>query len=56
MMEKPVVYTVKEVADILKVSTRTVKRMIKRGDIKAVKLGGTVRIRREALEEALEGE
>ena len=28
----------------------------KRGDIKAVKLGGTVRIRREALDEALESE
>lgn len=52
-MTKPVLYTMSEVAEILKVSVRTVKRMIKRGDIKAIKIGGTVRIRKEALDEAL---
>ena len=55
-MAKPVVYSMQEVADILKVSKRTVQRMVDRGDIKAVKIGGTVRITQKALDEALGNE
>jgi len=53
MTDRPVVYTIREVADILKVSVRTVQRMIRRGDIRAVKIGGSVRIPKEALDEVL---
>jgi len=38
------VYTTKETQDFLKVSSSTVKRMLKRGIIKAYKVGGTYRI------------
>jgi excisionase family DNA binding protein len=38
------VYTTKEARDFLKVSNSTIKRLIKRGIIKAHKVGGTYRI------------
>jgi len=38
------VYTTKEVQDFLKISESTIKRMLKRGIIKAYKVGGTYRI------------
>ena len=38
------IYTTKEAQDFLKVSTSTIKRMLKGGIIKAYKVGGTYRI------------
>lgn len=38
------VYTTKEAQDFLKVSKSTMKRLLKRGIIKAYKVGGTYRI------------
>jgi len=38
------IYTTKEAQDFLKVSPSTIKRMLKRGIIKAYKVGGTYRI------------
>jgi len=38
------VYTTKETKDFLKVSSSTIKRMLKQGIIKAYKVGGTYRI------------
>jgi len=38
------IYTTKEVQDFLKVSPSTFKRLLKRGMIKAYKVGGTYRI------------
>ncbi|MDD5145712.1 MAG: helix-turn-helix domain-containing protein [Candidatus Pacebacteria bacterium] len=38
------IYTTKETQDFLKVSSSTIKRMLKRGIIKAYKVGGTYRI------------
>ena len=38
------VYTTKEAQDFLKVSESTIKRFLKRGIIKAYKVGGTYRI------------
>ncbi len=38
------VYTTKEAQDFLKVSPSTIKRLLKRGIIKAYKVGGTYRI------------
>jgi len=47
-MEKEIksneVYTTKEVQDYLKVSKSTIKRMLKRGIIKANKVGGQYRV------------
>lgn len=45
------ILTVREVAVYLKVSERTVRTMIGRGELNAVKIGKTYRIRREDLEE-----
>ena len=39
-------YTIDEVAKILKVEHRTIRRAIKRGDIKAMKVGRQYRIRK----------
>jgi excisionase family DNA binding protein len=38
------VYTTKETQDFLKVSSSTIKRLLKNGIIKAYKVGGTYRI------------
>ncbi len=38
------VYTTKEAQDFLKISPSTIKRLLKRGIIKAYKVGGTYRI------------
>jgi len=38
------IYTTKEAQDFLKVSSSTFKRMLKRGIVKAYKVGGTYRI------------
>jgi len=38
------VYTTKEAQDFLKISTSTTKRLLKRGIIKAYKVGGRYRI------------
>jgi excisionase family DNA binding protein len=38
------IYTTKETQDFLKISDSTIKRMLKRGIIKAYKVGGTYRI------------
>jgi excisionase family DNA binding protein len=38
------VYTTKEAQDFLKVSSSTIKRLLKSGIIKAYKVGGTYRI------------
>jgi len=38
------IYTTKEAQDFLKISSSTIKRMLKNGIIKAYKVGGTYRI------------
>lgn len=38
------IYTTKEARDFLKISSSTIKRLLKRGIIKAYKVGGTYRI------------
>ena len=42
--------TIREVTDLLKVSERTVRRWIGKGDLPAVKIGRSVRIRREDID------
>jgi excisionase family DNA binding protein len=48
-----VVYTIEEVAKILKVSTATVRRMIDSGELKAIRIRGQIRIRKEDLEDLI---
>jgi len=38
------IYTTKEAQDFLKISSSTIKRLLKKGIIKAYKVGGTYRI------------
>lgn len=54
-MQEHKVYTVTEVADILKVSNKTVYNIIHAGDLHAVWVRGQVRITSQALEHFLEG-
>ena len=46
-MEK--LYTTKEVAEMLKLNERTIKRYIKEGTLKAVRIGSAVRITEQAV-------
>lgn len=50
-----VVYTVEEVAKMLKVSHMTVRRLIESGDLEAFKVGNQWRIKHEALDRFMQG-
>lgn len=43
-------YTIEELAKILKVEHKTIRRAIQRGDIKAIKLGRQWRIRKSDIQ------
>jgi len=49
-MENLILYTIEEVAQILKVTQRTVYNFIKNGDLKAVKVGKYWRVKHVDLE------
>lgn len=51
-LDKPL-YTINEAKELLSVSDDTIRRMIKAGELDAVKVRGTWRIRRESLEKYL---
>ena len=53
-MEEVKVYTLEEVADILKVTRRTIYNYIKNAQIDAVKIGREWRVTSQALNEFLE--
>jgi len=45
--------SVTEIANMLSVSKRTVQRIVKRGDLDAIRVGGQIRVRRSALDKML---
>jgi putative molybdopterin biosynthesis protein len=47
-------YTVEEVAGILKISEQTVRNLIKRKELKAIRVGGQFRITKEELDHYLQ--
>lgn len=47
-------YTVREVAEYIKVSTMTIYTLIKEKKLKSVKLGGNVRVKESDLKEFIE--
>lgn len=47
------VYTLDQVADILQVSVQTVRRLIKDGKIKSIRVGVQIRVRKEDLDRYL---
>lgn len=49
------VYTVEEIASILKVSTFTVRNYIKDGKLIAIKTGGAIRVSEDNLKAFIEG-
>lgn len=53
-MNEPELLTVADVAKYLKVSQRTVREMIQRGDLRAAKIGKAYRIRKEDVLSLLE--
>lgn len=48
--------TVKEVADMLRVSDESIYRLCRKGSLKASRVGGLWRIPREAVDQVLRGE
>ena len=48
-------FTIKEIAQDLKVTERTVRRWIAEGELKAVKIQGVVRIENEEYQRFLKG-
>lgn len=55
-MAEPVVYTIDEVAKLLKVNPRTVRRALDAGELPAFRVGSQWRITREALDAYMHGE
>jgi len=53
MSEQPVIYTVKEIQNILRVSRQTAYDLCNSGKIKTLRVGSSIRITREAFEEYL---
>lgn len=49
------VYTVKEVSDILRISTKTVYQIIKSGELRSIRVRGQIRITSSALEKYIQG-
>mgnify|MGYP003662360638 FL=1 len=49
-------HTITDIARFLNVSKRTVQRMIKRGELRAYRIGGVMRIPPHALEQLLRGD
>lgn len=52
MNEQPL-YTVREAAALLRVDIQTIRRMVKRGELEAVRVGGQLRIKRASLQRFL---
>lgn len=48
--DRPAVYRVDEVADVLRVSVRTVYRLLDRGALRSVRAGRAVLVPRESVE------
>jgi excisionase family DNA binding protein len=53
---EPRFYTVEEVAQLLRVSARTVYRLVERGELRALRVGDLYRISQENLDSYLRGE
>jgi excisionase family DNA binding protein len=56
IVAEPKFHTVEEVAKLLRVSSRTVYRLIERGELKALKVGDLYRIEDQNLQTYLRGE
>ena len=52
--DQPRLLTVQEVADLLRVSNMTVYRLIKRGELRALRVGKNYRIRQQDLDAYLQ--
>ncbi len=50
------IYTVKEVAEMLKLSEETIRRYLRSGKLKGITLGSSWRITQESLDQFLKGE
>ena len=55
-MNEICVYTVHEVAEILRISCKTVYKLLKEGELKSVKVRGQIRITSEQLRDYLKGD
>jgi excisionase family DNA binding protein len=53
MNDTPVIYTVKDIQNILKVSRQTAYDLCNSGKIKTLRVGTSIRVTREAFEEYL---
>lgn len=53
---EPIVYTLDETAELLKVSRSTVRNLIRRGELHPVKIGNSVRVTAEELHRILHRE
>lgn len=47
---EPMLYNIKEACELLRVSDDTIRRMIKAGELDAVKVRGTWRIKKDSLD------
>ena len=55
-MRNSCVYTVAELANVLKVSNKTVYKLIRTGKVENVRIGRQIRVSAQALDKFLQGE
>ena len=48
-------YSVRDVAEMLNVTTATVRNWVKNGSLKAIQVGSTVRFKQEVINKVIEG-
>lgn len=56
LMTQDVLYTIDEAARILRVSHDTIRRMIKSGELNAIKVRGQWRVRKESIDRIVQGQ
>ena len=56
MSEELKTYTINEICEIFKLSHITIRKEIKKGSIKAITVGGSIRITQQEIDRILKGE
>ena len=51
---KDKLYTINEVAMVLSVTPKTVRNLIAKGDLKSIKIGGSIRIKESVIKKLIE--
>lgn len=55
MEKEKMFYSPREVAELLNVTSATVRNLVKRGEIPAIRIGAAYRVKKEVIDKLMEG-